>query len=298
MSKTEQQRLLIEDFRRYILIKGYAKSFARSVGYPLKECLVFMSERGLDRLEDINTEVIKAYHEYLECRPSARGGILSPFTIIGYFFVLKLFFDYAQKINLIQVNPMNVLRYAQPRSKPRAVITKEEVKVLYEACRNEQERAILALFYGCGLRREEGVKLNIRDIDFRGGFLYIRSGKGNKRRVVPMSAGVIKDLKAYYHRFRGQQISRYTQADDESAFMLNGRGTRMRGGSYHVYFKSILKRTEIAQKISLHHLRHSIATHLLAGGMEIEKVRDFLGHRYLETTQIYTRVSKEQLQWE
>ncbi|HFE37216.1 MAG TPA: hypothetical protein ENK06_02195 [Gammaproteobacteria bacterium] len=299
MKKIAQQRVLIADFKRYLLVTGYAKDYIKAVATPLRECFGYMRENGVEVLGGVNTRMMKAYRLYLENRPNSRGeGTLSPSTVTAYFFTLKLFFDYAQKTALIEVNPMNVLRYARVQSRERVILTEEEIQALYQAAEDEQERAILSLFYGCGLRRAEGEKLNIRDIDFRGRFLYIRSGKGNKRRVVPMSAKVVEDLKAYYHEQRSGQLSRYTQRKDHLAFMLNQRGTRMRGNSFYIYFKRILERTEIEKKVSLHHLRHSIATHLLAGGMEIEKVRDFLGHRYLETTQLYTRVSKEQLQWE
>jgi integrase/recombinase XerD len=69
----------------------------------------------------------------------------------------------------------------------------------------------------------------------------------------------------------------------------------MRGDGYNKLLKTILQRTELNQEITLHHLRHSIATHLLESGLEIEKVRDFLGHGFLETTQIYAKVYPNQL---
>jgi integrase/recombinase XerD len=77
--------------------------------------------------------------------------------------------------------------------------------------------------------------------------------------------------------------------------MLNRIGCRLRGCSYWRSFKRILGRSRIEKQVSVHHLRHSIATHLLAGGMTIEQVRDFLGHECLESTQIYTRIQAEQL---
>ena len=85
----------------------------------------------------------------------------------------------------------------------------------------------------------------------------------------------------------------------ESAFMLHNRGGRMQRYTYNKYLKIIIKRTEnqeiIAKNISIHNLRHSIATHLSEQGVKLEQVRDFLGHSQLETTEIYTRVSRNQL---
>ncbi len=296
MQLKNEQKAVIKDFKRYIVVRGYAAGFEKRLAAAVKECLLFMNEIGKTELEDIKTGDIKSYRKHLEHRPNkTRSGTLSPYTVTGYFFALRLFFDYTQKIGITTINPMSTLRFPQPQGEARGIISTAEIQILYAACSTAQEKAILALFYGCGLRRTEGVKLNVRDIDFRNRFLYIRSGKGNKRRVVPITENVADDLKNYYHNQRILQMSNYTRTDDRRAFMLNQKGTRMRGNTYYTYFKKILKRTEIKKPISLHHLRHSIATHLLAGGMKIEDVRDFLGHNCLESTQIYTHVTKEQL---
>lgn len=295
MQLTERQKTLIRDFQRYIVVKGYVPGFDKRVAAPLSECFVFMNERGIQAMKNITATDIKAYRTYLEHRPSLRGGTLGEHTISNYFYALKLFFDYALKTAVIDINPMSALYYPRPQSEARQVITPDQVSTLYRVCKDEQERAILGLFYGCGLRKTEGEKLNTRDVDFKNALLYVRSGKGNKRRVVPMTGKVRNDLKSYYYNLRPGQISKLTSRNDMKAFMLNRNGTRMRGGSHYTYFKRILKRTEVNPRTSLHHLRHSIATHLLAEGMKVETVRDFLGHTCLESTQIYTRVHKQQL---
>lgn len=296
MQLKKEQKAILEGFKRYIVVKGYASGFEIRLAGAVRECLIFMNERTIQELGAVTTADLKSYHNYLEHRPNKiRGGTLSPHTISGYFFALKLFFGYAQKMDFIEINPMSMLHYPRIKSKAREVLKTKAIKTLYEACENEQEKAILGLFYGCGLRKAEGEKLNVRDVDFRNGFLYVRSGKGNKRRVVPIAKSAGDDFKSYYYDFRPAQITKQTKTDDRQAFMLNKRGTRMRGNSHYDYFKKILHRTAITKSISLHHLRHSIATHLLAGGMKIEAIRDFLGHSSLESTEIYTRVRKEQL---
>ncbi len=295
MRITEQQKTLLEDFKRYIVVRGYAAGYDRRLAAALRECFAFMNEIGKADIKSISTQDIKTYHTYLEHRPNIRGGTLSEYTISNYIFALKLFFDYALKTAAIEINPMSILHYPKPKSDARRVITRQQISILYRACENEQERAIISLFYGCGLRKTEGHKLNTRDVDFKGALLYVRSGKGSKRRVVPMTEKVRNDLKNYYYNLRSMQMTQLTKADDTRAFMLNRNGTRMRGGSHYTYFKRILQRTALPKNVSLHNLRHSIATHLLDGGMKIEAVRDFLGHACLESTQIYTRVNKNLL---
>lgn len=187
------------------------------------------------------------------------------------------------------------MRFPTLKTAPRQILTIEEINLLYDSCQDEREIALLGIFYACGLRRSEAVKLNLRDVDFRGLWLYVRSGKGKKRRVIPMPPKVAKELKRYCTKYRPTQLSKWTKPVDRKAFMLNKIGTKMSGCAYWNLFKEILQRTKIDKAISLHNLRHSIATHLLMGGMSIEQVRDFLGHEFLETTQIYTHIITEEL---
>jgi integrase/recombinase XerD len=138
------------------------------------------------------------------------------------------------------------------------------------------------------------MKLNSTDINFKGQLLYVRSGKGKKRRVVPLTEQVKTDLQNYYLYERSLYVKQITR-DNQYAFVLNNWGDRMLGYAYWKRLKYLVQLAELPEQISLHHLRHSIATHLLESGLSIEQVRDFLGHRYLESTQIYTRISKQYL---
>ena len=152
---------------------------------------------------------------------------------------------------------------------------------------------MLHLFYSCGLRRSEGEALNIRDIHFRDQLLYVREGKGARRRVVPLTDRVAADMEAYYLQERCSSTVKKTA--DEEAFMLNQRGGRLQGDGYIKILNRLKDKAGIDKEITLHHLRHSIATHLLQGGMSMEYVRDFLGHQHLESTQVYAKLSAGQL---
>ena len=162
---------------------------------------------------------------------------------------------------------------------------------MYAACDGDRQRAILHLLYGCGLRRSEAEALNVRDVDHAGGLLYVRSGKGRKRRVVPLSERVGAGLKNYQRRERW----RWVREDRRTpAFLLNDRGGRMLGNTIGRRLTELVAASGVDRRITPHILRHSIATHLLAGGMPVERVRDFLGHELLETTQLYTRTKPTQ----
>ena len=131
------------------------------------------------------------------------------------------------------------------------------------------------------------MSLNITDVDFNNSLVYVREVKGAKRRVVPINKSIKKDLENYCLQYRKDKSN--------EAFMIGRIKQRMTGVSYNSLLKKILKRTEIQTEVTLHHLRHSIATHLLENGMSLEFVRDFLGHSHLETTQIYAKVKTYQL---
>jgi integrase/recombinase XerD len=192
-------------------------------------------------------------------------------------------------------NPFSALKFTYPKEyHERTVLTQEEIKQLYETCRSFTERALLSLAYGCGLRVSEIVSLNVEDIKLREQILIVKRGKGNKRRVIPLSNKVKEDLYNYFYHERP-----ITLALGETAFIFNSKGGRMRKHTYNKLLKILVERAEnetIKQKqISMHTLRHSIATHLLEQGMGIEQVREFLGHAEIETTEIYTHISQTQL---
>ena len=213
-------------------------------------------------------------------------------------YALKLFFGWQLETGKITANPISVLEFKQPTTKPREILSIEEVKELYQVCETYKERAVLSMFYGCGLRRTEGEKLNLKDIHFRSNLLYVREGKGSKRRAVPLSEKVKEDLQNYLYKERfiksGNHIS-LSRDHGETAFITSATGRRTNGNSYNKILKTILERATIKKGITLHCLRHSIATHLLESGLSIEYVRDFLGHKHLESTQIYTRIKSKQL---
>ena len=276
----------VKQFKEHLERLGYSKTSI----YMLPNCVKdFLQYQSHEQLQNITSADILRYHEYLKERPRKRGfGGLSESYINHHLYALKLFFSWQQEKGEITACPISSLAFKTPTSKPREVLTAQEIKELFEACETLKERAVLALFYGCGLRRSEGEKLNLKDIHFRSNVLYVREGKGNKRRVVPLSPQVKKELWNY-------AIEEREIREEEAAFITNKIYKRARGSSYNDMLKTILERTGIKKEITLHCLRHSIATHLLESGLPLEYVRDFLGHKHLESTQIYTRINQQQL---
>jgi integrase/recombinase XerD len=275
----------VQEFKIHLTRLGYSKTSVNMLPACVNGFLEFTSVSTCQ----VASKHILVYHKYLQQRPNKRSaGSLSESYINHHVYALKVFFCWQQEKGVVITNPMSSLTFKKPISKPREILSASEVKLLFSVCKSLKEKAVLALFYGCGLRRSEGVALNLNDVHFKSNVLYVRQGKNNKRRVVPLSPQVKATLMDYVFTEREGALK-------ECSFVLNKNGKRTRGDVYNRVLKAIIKQAGITKQITLHCLRHSIATHLLEGGLSVEYVRDFLGHKHLESTQLYTRVNQKQL---
>lgn len=283
----------IENFRAYLHAIGLNEGTQNMLPSCIREFLYQMEQQGIQQIQSIGQNQIQNHYEYLQHRPNQRRtGNLSNSMLNHHMYAIRKFFGYLEQVNIITANPTSNIEFKRLKSKQREVLTTEEIKELYEVAATLREKAILGIFYGCGLRRTEGEKLNINDINLKTKLLYVKEGKGKRRRVIPINKQINEDFKNYLYCERGEYI---TIKSPKDAFILNKKGNRMSGNSYNIVLKEIIQSTgnkELqAKEISLHNLRHSIATHLLENGLSVEFVRDFLGHQHLESTQVYTRVN-------
>ena len=278
--------LLLLEFTTHLERLGYSMGTQRM----LPACVVeFIRFSGCSTATELTPDIISAYHNYLQQRPNQkRPGGLSEMMIHHHMYALRVFFDYLEVTQVIEVNPVSGLHFASPQHGPRETLTQAEIRRLFDAAQSLTAIALLHLCYSCGLRRTEAVQLNVNDVHFRDQLLYVRSGKGAKRRVIPLTAKVREALKLYYHHERQQRMNVLRLTD---AFLVNRVGSRMQGDSMRQLLCWLLEAAAIERAVTLHGLRHSIATHLLEQGMSLEYVRDFLGHDHLESTQVYTHVS-------
>jgi integrase/recombinase XerD len=286
---------IVNQFKNYLYQLGYSEGSQ----YMLPACVQeFLEQQQITDISYVEQQRVTAFYEWLHVRPLKRGnGALSESMIGHYMNALRTFFSWAEITGQIDYNPLSGIKFKRLTRRTREPLSLQEITRLFEAATGLQERALLHIFYSCGLRRSEGEALNIRDIHFKEQLLYVREGKGARRRVVPLTDRVTEELRMYLHEVRLQQQAKVacTGGDlGEAAFMLNQAGTRMKGISYLQLLNRINDKAGITA-VTLHHLRHSIATHLLQGGMSMEYVRDFLGHRHLESTQIYAKPNAGQL---
>ena len=205
----------VEQFKTHLERLGYSKSSQSMLPACVAEFLTCMEAIGTQNLQQIGPKHIAGHYEYLTQRPNKRKpGGLSSRMITHHIYAIRLFLNYQEQTGNITENPMSALTFPRPESKQREILTVEEIKRLYELSETFREKAIIGIFYGCGLRRSEGVALNVRDISFNSSLLYVREGKGNKRRVVPVNEKVKEDFRNYLNHERWA-------IQNETAFITN-----------------------------------------------------------------------------
>lgn len=286
---------LINDYDHFIKVRNYKTGNSEMYQNVILEFLVWLEESGITKITSVTSKESVTYFEYLTTRPKQRGtGTLAEKTIKFHLFALGLFV-----LNLLENKEIEkgffIPSYSNGNQKPRNVLTVAEIKTVYRYCRNELERALLSVGYGCGLRRSEIEALDIKDVQLSSGMLIVRKGKGNKRREVPMSDKVIEYLKKYIIEERYQLLAGKTVLED--ALFVNAKGKRTNGEQLNEILKRMIEQTQqydlIQKEITLHCLRHSIANHLGENNAGIEFIRGFLGHSQINTTYLYAIKNKK-----
>jgi site-specific recombinase XerD len=286
---------LLEDFEKVIVAQGYSGG-KTNLPRTMREFLFFLETKRINNIKDVQTSDIIEYYEYLMSRPNMiRDGVLSGNAIRTMLRSVSYFFEHLVDSKVIESTPCSIPRLPPGPFKERIPLTEEEVKQLYKVATDKTDLAILACAYGCGMRRLELSSLDISDVVFGKKEVAVRKSKNYKSRSIPMAEGVIKDLKDYLAHGRPR---REMHGQPTSAFFLNKNGSRMLKTSYNKRFWKLVLLTGnkelITKKPSIHSLRHSIATHMIDRGADVNYVRRFLGHTLLDTTVgIYAKRRKQ-----
>ena len=283
----------IKSFERWLNLLNYSKSTIYNDPKYIKRFTDYLEASGVKNIQDTENRHIKDYYNYLKVRPNIRkSGALSQNSIISNINALKRFAKYLREteqthIN-ININPERI----QPE---KIILTPAEIQALYRVTEENilgyRDKAMLSIDYGCGLRRAEGIRLNIEDIHINKSTVFIKKSKTGRQGYVPMNKQVKNDIENYINYARIRLI----RDNHEKALFLTYRGKRISGNGMIRRLKHLTEKAEINKPVGLHTLRHSIATHLLLSGMTLENVSKFLGHHSLESTQIYTHIKNNQL---
>ena len=290
--------LLLAGFEEWLRLLNYDATSYYNCPRRVGEFMSWLVESGhwcgsrLERLE-IGSGLMEVFFEYLSSRPNQRyGGGLSESTLRNYLMSLRRFTRYLECSGLGRLDVGLSLRGSGLRLLPQ-VLSRSDIESLYEvmddSALGQRDRVLLGIYYGCGLRKSEGWALELRDVLWDKSLLYVRKGKRGKSRYVPMVDRVRRDVLRYVQDGRRALLGKEVQ----SSLFISRQGGRLSSRSLYDRFKHLKKVAGIESGGGLHLLRHSIATHLLWGGMSLEYIRRFLGHSTLETTQLYTHLKAE-----
>lgn len=208
---------------------------------------------------------------------------------------LRIFFRFLTARGRIPSDPAEKLPLPRlPKTLPQP-LSKEEMAKLVAAPAGDtpleiRDRALLELLYACGLRIAEACDVRLENLDEEGGVIRV-TGKGNKTRLIPVGRAALDALNLYLSSARPKLLSPRSGA----AIFLSVRGHPLTPARIWQLVRHYAKRAGIEEAIHPHQLRHSFATHLLAGGADLRIIQEMLGHASIATTQIYTQVDRSQL---
>lgn len=292
-----------ERYLRYLTLeRGVTANTQQAYRQDLRAYTAWLAAKGIDDLGAVTKQQLADF--------AVDIGVLSRATVTRRLSTVRGLHRYLFEEQLVAQYPAAALRAPKPVKKLPHALSIGEVERLLDAAGSLdgetspvslRDRALLELLYASGMRVSEAISLNLDDLFDaagqtpetlnEGGFIRV-TGKGRKQRIVPFGSFAGRALNAYLVRARPVFALRAT---DHAALFLGPRGGRMSRQMAWLVLQQAAKRAELTTEVSPHSLRHSFATHLLAGGADVRSVQELLGHASVATTQIYTHVSVETL---
>ena len=256
---------ILNKLRNELKIRGLSQLTARNYCFFVEKFL----KKTNKNIADLNEDDVKSYLAELFDTKSKNTIMLANAS-------LKFF--YTQILGKESFN----IKTPKKENKLPEVLSKEEVKKIIGSADNIKSRLIISLLYSSGLRVSELVNLKVEDLNLDEKTGWVRKGKGSKDRLFTLSSNLSEELKEY---LSGKEKTKYIFSKDKPLTTRNIqkiiKGTKQRAG--------------INKKVTPHTLRHSYATHLLEQGTDIRLIQTLLGHSSLNTTQVYTHISSEQI---
>ena len=285
---------LVLDFLAYLEFeRGLARNTLEAYRTDLLQFGRFLARRELSALDARPGDVADFLAELAAGdgdRPPA-----STATIHRKTACLRSFYRHVRREGLLESDPTATLTPPRRSRKLPHVLTRGEIDRLLSQPRGMEpaalrDRALLEVMYACGLRASEAIGLELTDVDLEDRVLRAR-GKGSKERVVPIGQPAVQALRAYLERGRPGLVK---GAREDHVFVNFRGGALTRQGLYKIVRRHAVT-AGLADRMSPHTLRHTFATHLLAGGCDLRSVQEMLGHADVSTTQLYTHLSSQRL---
>ena len=281
---------LVLDFLAYLEFeRGLSRNTLDAYRSDLLQYGRFLDERDVQAADASSADVA----DFLADLGSRSA---SPATIHRKAACLRSFYRHLRREGIRDSDPTASLTAPRRGRKLPQVLSRAEVDKLLEQPRGTEptslrDRALLELMYACGLRASEAISLEVRDLDREDAVLRAR-GKGSKERVVPVGERALVAARIYLERGRPKLVR---AKPSENHLFVNFRGGHLTRQGLYKIVRRHAQSAGLADRMSPHTLRHTFATHLLAGGCDLRSVQEMLGHADVSTTQLYTHLSSGRL---
>jgi integrase/recombinase XerD len=287
----ESLQTLLTEFVEAQRVRRLATATIDGRRHCLDAFFKYLAGAGVEDIRAVTRQHVRDYQSWLVSQ-----GIFKIATVHARVVALRRLFEHLENTDAILVNPCVGLRLPKlPDRLPRNVLTLQEVKAVLQQPDTQtpkgiRDRAILEVFYSTGLRAAEMAALTIHDVDTQNGFVRVNKGKGGKDRVVPMGYTASRYVREYLREVRAKWS--VENREERALWLASIKPHRpITKQMMLVMMKAHGKAAGLAKHVTPHVWRHTCATHMIANGSNVTYVQRLLGHRCLETTQIYTRVA-------
>ena len=284
----------IADFLAYLeLERGLSRNTLEAYRSDLGQLAEHLGRRGV-ALADAGHNDLTAFLDELATGRDGRPPVAAT-TLGRKVACLRSFYRHLRREELIAHDPTADLHGPRKPQRLPKVLSRDEIRRLLEQPRGAgplvlRDRALLEVMYACGLRASEAVGLELGDVDLEEGLLCAR-GKGSKERIVPIGRQAQTAVMVYLRGGRPDLVGDRVQ----TRLLVNHRGGPLTRQGLYKIVQGHARRAGLEEKMSPHTLRHTFATHLLAGGCDLRSLQEMLGHADLATTQVYTHLSADRL---
>lgn len=274
---------LLFDFACVRLARGFNRGKGDAAPVLCREYLHFLEQRNCQEVTSSTVFLYRQFCAHIKSRNKFRGkGTLSHVQQQHIRYAIHSMYEFLQESGVMSSVPVSGSLFHVPQLKEKDVLNIKNISAMFEATLTTTESAILALAYGCGLRRAELERLKISDYNPNAHTVTVREGKNHKSRVVPVSNRMNQYLSVYLMEVRLKTSSQTNN------LLIHSNGANITGEELYRIVRRIAKRAGIEDKtVGLHILRNSIAVHMLNKGADIDFVQRFLGHSLVDTTMLY-----------
>jgi len=288
-------KLLVDQFLLHLKAqRNFARNTIKAYQFDLSEFNAYAAASKAAAPKNLDRLLMRGYISMLSGRNVSRNTLLRKISAV------RSFVHYLLETGQLETDPFDLITIPKKEKRLPRFLTEGEVGRLQDHNRPEEvnareknyyfalrDYALFELVYSSGLRRSEAAGMNIGDLDLYSGFARVM-GKGSRERLIPVGEKALNAIREYLE-------TRPKPLAHGLPLFLNHLNTRLTGAGIALIFRKMAKRARFARPMNPHAVRHSFATHLLDHGCDLKSVQEMLGHKNLQTTEIYTHVSLERL---